>query len=93
MYCRKKYTPSPKPWVYDDNTRRKALGMYVDGINLRRIGRHLGGIHHSTISAWIKAYTAKLGEPPVPEKVKEAEMDELFTFIGDKKTKSMSSPM
>ena len=91
MYCRKKYTPNPKPWAYDDNTRRKALGMYVDGMNLRRIGRHLG-IHHSTISLWVKAKAASLEDLPVPEEVKEAEMDELFTFIGDKKTKSTSSP-
>jgi hypothetical protein len=40
MYSRIKYTPNPKPWVYDDNARQKALGMYVDGMNLRRIGRH-----------------------------------------------------
>jgi transposase-like protein len=93
MYCKIKYTPNPKPWVYDESTRRKAYEMYVDGINLRRIGRHLGGIHHSTTSSWIKAYTENLEDPSVPEKVKEAEMDELFTFIGDKKTGSMSSPL
>jgi transposase len=65
--------------------------MYVDGMNLRRIGRHLG-LHHRTVSLWVEAHTAALPAPPVPEEVKEAEMDELFTFIGDKKTKSTSSP-
>jgi len=29
-----------------------------------------------------------LPNAPVPTEVKEAEMDELFTFIGDKKTES-----
>jgi transposase len=91
MYCRKKYTPNPKPWVYDADTRRKALGMYVDGMNLCRIGRHLG-IHHRTISLWVQAHAASLKDLPVPEEVKEAEMDELFTFIGDKKTGSTSLP-
>jgi len=85
MHCQIKYTPNPKPWAYDENTRRKAIEMYVDGMNLRRIGRHMG-IHHRTISLWVKAYVARLGEPYVPEEVTEAEMDELFTFIGKKKT-------
>jgi transposase len=71
--------------------RKQALEMYVDGMNLRRIGRHLG-LHHSTISLWVKAYAASLPEAPKPDEVKDAEMDELFTFIGDKKTGSTSSP-
>jgi len=90
MYCNRKYTPEPKEWGYPDEVRRQALQMYVDGMNLRRIGRHLG-IHHRTISLWVTAHAARLPAAPVPEEVKEAEMDELFTFIGDKKTKSTSS--
>ena len=75
---------------YSSEKRMQALQMYVDGMNLRRIGRHLG-IHHRTVSLWVKAHAALLPEAPVPDAVKEAEMDELFTFIGDKKTKSTSS--
>ncbi len=71
--------------------RKQALQLYVDGMNLRRIARHLG-IHHRTVSLWVQAQAAQLPDPPVPSEVKEAEMDELFTFIGDKKTKSSSSP-
>ena len=91
MHCGKKYTPDPKVQGYSDEVRKQALQMYVDGINLRRIGRHLG-IHHRTISLWVKAQANLLPDPPVPDDVKEAEMDEMFTFIGDKKTKSSSSP-
>ena len=69
--------------------RQQALKLYVDGMNLRRIGRHLG-LHHRTVSLWVQAYAAQLPAPPVPEEVDEAEMDELFTFIGDKKTASSS---
>jgi transposase len=60
--------------------------MYVDGMNLRRTARHLG-VHHTTVSLWVKAYVQQLPEAPQPRKVKTAEMDELFTFIGKKKTK------
>jgi transposase-like protein len=91
MFCQIKYTPEPKAWAYPDEVRRKAVQLYVDGMNLRRIARHLG-LHHRTVSLWVKAYAAQLPDPPVPAQVKEAEMDELFSFIGDKKTKSSSSP-
>jgi transposase len=88
MYCGHKYTPEPQPHGYGDEVRQQALQLYVDGMNLRRIGRQLGGIHHSTISLWVKAHAERLPDIPVPKEVKTAEMDELFTFIGHKKTKS-----
>lgn len=90
MHCGCKYTPEPKIHGYGDEMRKVAIQMYVDGMNLRRIGRHLG-IHHRTVSLWVKASTASLPKAPVPEEVEAAEMDELFTFIGNKKTGSTFS--
>lgn len=87
LHCRRKYTPEPKARGYPGEIRKQALQMYVDGINLRKIGRHLG-IHHCTISLWVKAYAQKLAQPPLPKQVTAAELDELFTFVGDKKTGS-----
>jgi transposase-like protein len=87
MFCGKKYTPEKKEQGYDVKTRKQAMRFYVDGMNLRKIGRHLG-IHHGTVSNWIKTHVKKLPSIPLPKKVKTAEMDELFTFIGSKKTKS-----
>ena len=69
--------------------RRQALQLYVDGTNLRRIARTLG-IHHRTVSLWVKASAFSSPNAPLPKEVKTAEMDELFTFIGDKKTGSTS---
>jgi transposase-like protein len=89
MYCNCKYTPEPKIRGYPEELRKQALQLYVDGMNLRRIGRHLG-IHHRTVSLWVKAHAASLPEVPLPAEVKEAEMDELFTFIGNKKIGSTS---
>jgi len=91
MFCQIKYTPEPKPWAYPPEVRRQAIQLYVDGMNLRRIARHLG-VHHRTVSLWVQAHAAQLPDPPVPAEVKEAEMDELFSFIGEKKNKSSSSP-
>jgi hypothetical protein len=58
--------------------------MYVDGINLRRIARHLG-VNHQSVVNWANARAAELPPAPVPDTVEKAEIDELFTFIGDKK--------
>ena len=52
--------------------------MYVDGGNLRRIARHLK-VSPQTISVWVTDVAEALPNAPVPEEVKEAEMDEIFT--------------
>jgi transposase-like protein len=91
MQCGSKYTPVQKPRGYDLETRKKAIQMYVDGMNLRRIGRHLG-LHHRTVSLWVQAYAKEITQVPTPSEVETAELDELFTFIGEKKNKSTSSP-
>ena len=61
--------------------------MYVDGGNLRRVARHLQ-VHHRTVALWVADHAEALPNALMPQQVKEAEMDELYTFIGDKKTKS-----
>ena len=63
--------------------------MYIDGMNLRKIARHLK-VHHRTIALWVSDHAEALPKAPMPEDVRDAEMDELFTFIGDKKTASIS---
>jgi transposase-like protein len=90
MHCRYKYTPEQKQHGYSDDVRKQAMQLYVDGRNLRRIARHLG-IHHRTVSLWVKASAASLPEAPVPKGVKTAEKDELFTVIDNNKSGSTSS--
>ena len=87
MHCQRKYTPHPKHHGYPESLRKRAVEMYVDGGNLRRIARHLK-VSPQTVSLWVRNMAEALPNAPVPEAVKEAEMDEIFTFIGDKKTKS-----
>lgn len=89
MHCGKKYTPEPKEQGYSEEIRQQALQLYVDGLGFRKIGRHLG-IHHRTVALWVKAHATLLPNPPVPKHVDAAEMDEMFTFIGDKKTRFTS---
>lgn len=89
--CQRKYTPEPKPIGYPDDVRRQAVQMYVDGMNFRRIARTLGVAHRSVIN-WVNAHADHLPDhPPVPaEDLEVNELDELFTFVEDKKTKSTS---
>ena len=85
--CGRRYTPIPKQKGYPQAMRQQAIRMYVDGINFRRIARHLG-VHHQSVINWVNAHADELPEAPVPDKVETVEMDELFTFIGGKKTRS-----
>jgi len=86
--CGRKYTPQPHDVGYPEALHQQAIGLYVDGINFRRIARHVG-VSHQTVINWINAHVASLPDtPPLPDEVSVLEQDELFTFIGDKKTKS-----
>jgi transposase-like protein len=94
--CQRKYTPKPKPRGYDEAIRRQAIRFYVDGMNLRRIARHLGVVHQ-TVANWVAAYAATLPDaPPAPPHDRQhplpvVELDELYTFEGEKKSASTSS--
>ena len=88
-FCKCSYTPTKKPQGYSSTFRQKAVKLYIDGAGLRRTGRQLG-IHHQTVANWAKDEAEQLPEAPVPPVVKTAEFDEIFTYIGDKKTESTS---
>lgn len=89
QFCRRLYTPQPKLQGYPAEVRHQAVQLYLDGMNLRRIGRHLG-LDHKTVSLWLKAHAAQLQAASVPEDVNNAELDELFTFVEKKKRRSTS---
>ncbi len=85
QYCGRKYTPEPKEQGYPNALRQQAVRLYVDGMNYRRIGRQLG-VDHKTVMLWVKAHSDQLPDAPVPHDINNAELDELFTFVGKKKT-------
>ena len=89
--CNTYYTPEPKAKGYPKEMRQMALKLYLEGNNFRRIGRLLG-VNHQSVVNWITAYHAKLPkqEDFSQEKTQTVELDELFTFVGDKKTKPLS---
>jgi transposase-like protein len=97
-FCQRKYTPHPQVHGYDAALRRQAIEWYVDGMNLRRIARHLGVVHQ-TVANWVAAYAATVPDaPPLPPRDPQqpllpvVELDELYTFEGQKNSGSTSSP-
>lgn len=87
--CSRIYTPEPKPNGYPDEIRLLAIRMYVEGNSYNAIARILK-VNPQSVVNWVKHYTAKLPAAPVPSQPKIAELDELYTYIGKKKTKSTS---
>ena len=89
--CGRTYTPRPKRRGHDEATRRAALRLYVDGTNFRRIARHLS-VSPQTVINWVNASAARLPAPPTPQGrrgepgVETLEMDELYTFVSQKKS-------
>ncbi len=94
QHCRRQYTPEPHPLGYDEKTKEMALKLYLEGNGFRRIGRLLS-VNHQSVVNWINSYHAQLKAKkatlPVPDNPGTLEMDELFTFVGAKKSQSLSS--
>jgi transposase-like protein len=92
--CRRQYTPEPNPLGYDEKTREAALKLYLEGNGLRRIGRLLS-VNHQSVANWVNSAHARLetqkAAAPAPGAAGTLEMDELFTFVGAKKSPRISS--
>lgn len=86
--CGAKYTPVRQHHGYPLELRTQAIRLYVDGLNFRRIARQLG-VHHQTVINCVNAYVAALPPAAVPQQT-TIELDELYTFVGEKKTKRTS---
>lgn len=88
--CGKRYTANAKAHGYGPEVRAQAVKLYVDGMNFRRIARQLD-VHHQSVINWVNVAADALPDaPPVPEQVETVELDELYTFVGRKKTASTS---
>ncbi len=88
--CGKTYTPEAKRQGYSQEVREKAVRMYVEGNNFRRIGRLLN-VNHQSVVNWVNAYHEKIKDTAaVPPQTPIIEMDELWSFVGEKKTERIS---
>lgn len=87
--CGRQFILNPNPHRgYSDDVRQICLRMYVNGNGFRAIER-VTGVHHTTVIHWVKQTGSLLADADDPDEIPEvAELDELETFVGRKKTKS-----
>jgi transposase len=59
--------------------------MYLEGLGFRSIGRILR-ISYGTVYVWIKEWGSKVSLPRSESSAKIVELDEMHTYVGQKKT-------
>ena len=74
-------------------TAKKALCVLLYAtakVSFRALGRALGA-NHALVYRWVREFGESLPEPEVPGGIREMEFDEMWHFVGSKKTSSGSS--
>jgi transposase-like protein len=84
-HCQNHYTVAKRSGEKPPETRQLALDMYLEGLGFRAIGRLLK-VSHTAVFGWVKkaGETVKLSAENEPVEV--AELDEMHTYVGQKKT-------
>jgi transposase-like protein len=66
------------------SVKRQALQLYLEGLGFRSIGRFLG-VSHVSVQKWIKSFGQELEELKSENEIAIVELDEMHTYIGNKK--------
>jgi transposase-like protein len=83
---RRQFLESYSAKGYSDEVKRQCLKMYVNGMGFRGVER-VSGVHHTTLLHWVKQVAIALPDAPESAEIPEiAQVDELQTFVGSKKT-------
>ena len=60
------------------------MQLYLEGLGFRSIGRFLG-VSHVSVQKWIKKFGQELEDLKSENKLSIVELDEMHTYIGNKK--------
>ncbi|WP_394351945.1 IS1 family transposase [Rhodocytophaga rosea] len=82
--CGYHFTVSLKSSAFRVDVKQEALHLYLEGMGLRAIGRHLQ-VSHVSVYRWIRAFGQQTPALESPSAIDVVEMDELHTYIGHKK--------
>lgn len=66
------------------SVKRQALQLYLEGLGFRSIGRFLG-VSHVSVQKWIKKFGRELEDLKSENEISIVELDEMHTYIGNKK--------
>ena len=78
------YTVAKRSGEKSSETRQLALAMYLEGLGFRAIGRLLN-VSHTAVFGWIKQAGKKVELTVTDAPVEVVEVDEMHTFVGQKK--------
>lgn len=85
--CGTQYVAHPCSRAYSPEIKQTCIEMYLNGMGIRGISR-VTKISHPTILNWIQEAGESLSDEPQDEEIPEiTEIDELQTFVGNKKNK------
>ena len=86
-HCGRQFLEHYRSWQYSNDVKQLCLKMYLNGMGLRAIER-VTEIHHTTIGHWIREAGLALPDAPESEEIPEVtDLDELQTFVGNKRDK------
>ena len=82
--CGYNYSVEIKSTASSPFVKKQALQLYLEGLGFRSIGRILG-VSHVSVQKWIKKFGQELEEPKSENTISVVELDEMHTYIGNKK--------
>ncbi len=83
--CGFRYTVASGSKAKPLHMKKFALQLYLEGLGFRSIGRVLE-VSNVTVLNWIRAFGEQMEELKSAEPVVYTEMDEMHTYVGQKKT-------
>ena len=83
-HCQYHYTVARRSHERPAETRQLALDMYLEGLGFRAIGRLLN-VSNTAVLGWIRKAGQPVELPVTDEPVEVAELDEMHTYVGQKK--------
>lgn len=83
--CNYHFTVEKKSTAASELVKKNALLLYLEGLGFRSIGRYLE-VSHVSVYKWIKHFGEKLDSIRSAQELQVVELDELHTYICQKKT-------
>jgi transposase-like protein len=83
--CQRQFRENPNPQSYSNDVKELCIKMSLNGMGFRSIER-VTGINHNSVINWVRQAAEAIPDTDydIPE---TAQIDELQTFVGSKKTK------
>jgi len=82
--CSCNFTVEIKSTAKSKSKKKNALHLYLEGLGFRSIGRYLN-VSHVAVYNWIKSYGEVVEKLRADNEIEVVELDEMHTYIQQKK--------